>query len=68
MTYDEFMMWLDGFSYSFVDGAPNKAQYDTIVEKLKQINNYYKKPSYRGADPTFVDPPPNPGFGYFTVT
>jgi len=62
------MMWLDGFSYSFVDGAPTKAQYYTIVEKLRQIDNYYVKPAYRSTDPIFRDGPSVPGFDYFTIT
>jgi hypothetical protein len=37
MTLGEFRAWLEGYSASFTDGAPNAAQWKTIAEKLEAV-------------------------------
>lgn len=37
MTLAEFKAWLDGYSASFTDGAPNAEQWAVISEKLAGV-------------------------------
>jgi len=72
MTFDEFIHWLDGFSYAFIDGAPSATQYAIIKEKLKEVSKHKSTPIYRnypGINNPIFDPiqswntgnPPNDG-------
>ncbi|KAB2708321.1 hypothetical protein [Brucella intermedia] len=47
MTLNEFKAWLEGYSASFVDGAPNADQWAKINEKLGSVKMVAEiKPSY----------------------
>lgn len=43
MSFSEFKAWLDGFSASFKDGAPDAGEWSVIQEKLAKVMIY--KPS-----------------------
>ena len=38
MSMGEFKAWLDGFSECFKNGAPNKAQWNRIAERLATVS------------------------------
>ncbi|PWL18853.1 hypothetical protein DKP76_07265 [Falsochrobactrum shanghaiense] len=37
MTLSEFKAWLEGFSTSFIDGAPDAEQWAAIASKLDRV-------------------------------
>ncbi|APX70742.1 MULTISPECIES: hypothetical protein [unclassified Brucella] len=39
MTLNEFKAWLEGYSASFEDGAPNADQWAKIAEKLDTVEH-----------------------------
>lgn len=76
MTLDEFNAWLEGYSASFTDGAPNAEQWEAIKGKLASIQPlkfapYGPRPHDTMTEPLpyirpyWVDAPtsaPNPGW------
>jgi hypothetical protein len=43
MTIEEFKAWLEGFSESFPDGAPTKAQWEKIKQKINTVGSPMKR-------------------------